>query len=311
MKLSIVTTLYQSSPHVNEFYQRITAEAQKITKDYEIIFVDDGSSDDSLQKAIALYQQDSKVKVIELSRNFGHHKAIMTGLSHAKGEFVFLIDSDLEEEPELLEKFWTELHNDKETDVVYGVQELRKGGWFERWSGQWFYTIFNFLSYTKIPENMTTIRLMKKKYVLELLRYKEVEFHFGGVMMDCGFRQKPVTIKKHFTSMTTYDFNKKVKLAAASVVSFSNMPLISIFNFGLLVTFFSIIYIGKIIVGKFFFGIAVKGWTSIMVSIWFFGGVTILFMGIIGIYISKIFLEVKNRPYTVVKAVYQHNPDIY
>lgn len=132
MKLSIVTTLYKSSEYIDDFYQRISIEAYKITNDYEIIFVDDGSPDESLQKAIGLYQNDSKVKVIELSRNFGHHKAIMTGLSHAVGDYVFLIDSDLEEEPELLGRFWKELHKAEEIDVVYGVQETRKGGRFEK-----------------------------------------------------------------------------------------------------------------------------------------------------------------------------------
>ena len=128
MKLSIVTTLYKSSPYIDEFYVRISKEAQKITNDYEIIFVDDGSPDDSLLKVVALYERDSRVKVVELSRNFGHHKAIMTGLSCAKGDFVFLIDSDLEEAPELLGSFWNELQKEDDLDVVYGVQEKRKGG---------------------------------------------------------------------------------------------------------------------------------------------------------------------------------------
>lgn len=120
MKLSIVTTLYKSSPYVDEFYERISKEAQKITDNYEIIFVDDGSPDDSLQKCITLHQQDKKVTVIELSRNFGHHKAIMIGLSHTQGFFVFLIDVGLEEEPELLGRFWQELQNDEGLDLVYG-----------------------------------------------------------------------------------------------------------------------------------------------------------------------------------------------
>ena len=175
MKLSIVTTLYKSSPYIDEFYARISKEAQKITDDYEIIFVDDGSPDDSLQKAVALYEKDSKVKVIELSRNFGHHKAIMTGLSHAKGEFVFLIDSDLEEEPELLGKFWEELHKEKELDVVFGVQESRKGGWFEKWSGEMFYKVFNYFSGVKIPKNFLTVRLMKQNYVKNLTSFQEKE----------------------------------------------------------------------------------------------------------------------------------------
>ena len=143
MKLSIVTTLYKSSEYVEEFYKRITKEAKKITDDYEIIFVDDGSPDDSLKKCVSLHKQDQKIKVIELSRNFGHHKAIMTGLSYAKGDFVFLIDSDLEEDPEFLEIFWEELQSGEDLDVVYGLQKSRKGGWFEKFSGGLFYKVFN------------------------------------------------------------------------------------------------------------------------------------------------------------------------
>ena len=166
MKLSIVTTLCYSPDYVNEFYERVSKEAKKITDDYEIIFVDDGSSDDSLQKAVALYEKDIKVKVIELSRNFGHHKAIMTGLSYAQGDFVFLIDSDLEEEPELLGKFWAEMQKDDTVDVVYGVQKKRKGGWFERWSGEIYYKIVNKLGNMTIPKNIITARLMKKTMLM-------------------------------------------------------------------------------------------------------------------------------------------------
>ena len=152
MKLSIVTTLYKSSKYVDEFYERISKEAQKITNDYELIFVDDGSPDDSLEKAITLYQKNEKVRIIELSRNFGHHKAIMTGLSHAQGDFVFLIDVDLEERPELLSEFWHELQNDEGLDLVYGVQEKRKGRLFERVSGYFYYKLINHLSDIKFLE---------------------------------------------------------------------------------------------------------------------------------------------------------------
>lgn len=159
MRLSIVTTLYKSSQYVDAFYKRISKEAKKVTEDYEIIFVDDGSPDDSLKKCVFLYEKDKKVKVIELSRNFGHHKAIMTGLSYAKGDFVFLIDSDLEEEPELLGKFWKELQSEEDLDVVYGVQEARKGNWFEQWSGDLFYKAFNTISHVNVPKNLITCRL--------------------------------------------------------------------------------------------------------------------------------------------------------
>lgn len=304
MKLSIVTTLYKSSPYIDEFYARISKEAQKITDDYEIIFVDDGSPDDSLQKAVALYEKDSKVKVIELSRNFGHHKAIMTGLSHAKGEFVFLIDSDLEEEPELLGKFWEELHKEKELDVVYGVQESRKGGWFEKWSGEAFYKVYNFISGTKIPRNLSTCRLMKKKYCDSLCRFNERELFLGGIFFLTGFRQKSYIIKKLSHSPTTYSLKLKLNMFLNSLTSFSNFPLKIVFYTGLLISSVSFIFIVWIIFRKLFFDISLQGWSSLIVSVWFLGGIILISLGIIGMYISKIFIETKNRPYSIIKEYY-------
>jgi putative glycosyltransferase len=306
MKLSIVTTLYYSSKYIDDFYKRVSKEAQKITNDYEIIFVDDGSPDDSLEKAIALYKQDSRVKVIELSRNFGHHKAIMTGLSHAKGEYIFLIDSDLEEEPELLSRFWQELQSSENIDVVYGVQESRKGGWFERWSGEIFYKIYNFLNSINIPNNMITARLMTKKYVEQLIRHKEIEVCFGCILMNTGFKQKEIIVKKHNFSPTTYTFRRKVALMMTSVISFSSKPLVLVFNLGLLITILSIFYILKLLFDKLVNNIMIEGWTSVMVSVWFFGGLIMLSIGIVGIYLSKIFIETKNRPYTVIRNIFNH-----
>src|SRR3954467_2021177 len=145
MDLSIVTTLYRSALHLEEFHRRVRAPAEKITSDYEIIFVNDGSPDNSLGIALSIYERDDRVRVIDLSRNFGHHKAMMTGLTHARGDLVFLIDSDLEEDPELLASFG-EAMSQTGADVVYGVQRGRRGGLVERWSGRLFFTIFNWLS---------------------------------------------------------------------------------------------------------------------------------------------------------------------
>lgn len=142
MKLSIVSTLYQSSPYIDEFIRRVSVCAQQITEAYEIILVNDGSPDDSLHKALIAQRQDTHLKIVDLSRNFGHHEAGMAGLEQAQGEFVFLIDSDLEENPELLLQFWSELTRRPDVDVIYGIQEQRKGGWFEQFSGYLFYIIF-------------------------------------------------------------------------------------------------------------------------------------------------------------------------
>jgi putative glycosyltransferase len=304
MKLSIVTTLFYSSEYINEFYERITNECQKITDDYEIIFVDDGSPDDSLQNVIKLYKKDSKVKIIELSKNFGHHKAMMTGLIHAKGDFIFLIDVDLEEEPELLGKFWKKLQSLDNIDVIYSVQKERKGGWFERWSGTCFWQIINLLSSTEIPKNMSTARLMTSQYNQELIKYQERELFIGGVWADVGFRQQEYPIKKKSHSKSTYNLKKKISLFINSITSFSSKPLVYIFNMGLIITLISFIFILKLVFNKLFYDIDFEGWTSLIVSIWFFGGVIILLIGIIGIYLSKIFIETKNRPYTIIRKLY-------
>jgi len=304
MRLSIVTSLYKSSMYINEFYERISIEVKKITNDYEIIFVDDGSPDDSLQKCITLHRQDKKVTVIELSRNFGHHKALMTGLSHAQGDFVFVIDVDLEEKPELLGKFWQELQNDEDLDAVYGVQKKRKGAFFERISGGLFWKLINNLSTIEIPKNIVTARLVTKAYNDALIKYQESELFIGGVWADAGFRQKPILINKSSTSETTYTLKKKISLAVTSITSFSSKPLVYIFNIGLFTTFVSLLFILKLLFNKLFYGVAIEGWTSLIVSVWFFGGLIILMLGIIGIYLSKIFIETKNRPYTIVRKYY-------
>ena len=303
MKLSIVTTLYKSSPYIDEFYARISREAQNITDDYEIIFVDDGSPDDSLSKAVALYEKDSKVKVIELSRNFGHHKAIMTGLSHAKGEFIFLIDSDLEEDPELLGKFWEELHKEKDIDVVFGVQESRKGRWFEKATGSLFWKVFNKLSDIRISENPLTIRIMNKKFIENLIKFKERELFLAGIFELVGFNQRSIIVYKKSKQCTTYSLFHKLKLLNNAVVSFSSFPLYLSFYIGLLVVSFSFVYALYLVLNKILFNLATSGWTSLMVSIWFLNGVLLISIGILGLYVSKIFQEIKNRP-IVEKNVY-------
>jgi putative glycosyltransferase len=308
MKLSIVTTLYQSSEYIEEFYNRITKEANKITNNYEVIFVDDGSPDDSLQKAISLHNKDDKVRILELSRNFGHHKAIITGLSHTQGDFIFLIDCDLEEKPELLESFWQVLQNDKEVDVVYGVQGKRKGDWFERLSGKLYYKIFNLLADDgKTPQNFLTIRLMKKSYVDQIQLFNEKDFFFAHICELTGFNQRAMTVEKHNTSPSTYTFFRKYNLLINSIFTFSVKPLYFIFYFGIFVTLVSFSFAANLIIKKLYFNIDVEGWTSIVASIWMIGGILTCFLGIVSIYISKIFIETKNRPFSIIKKSYGIN----
>jgi putative glycosyltransferase len=304
MKLSIVATLYQSAPYINEFYERASASAKRLVgDDYEIVLVNDGSPDNSLDVAIRLTNQDSHAVVVDLSRNFGHHKAMMTGLAHSKGELVFLIDSDLEEEPEWLESFALQMKQEH-CDVVYGVQESRKGNWFERWSGQWFYSFFKALTGLALPENVVTTRLMTRPYVDALLCHQEREVFMAGLWYITGFDQRPQVIKKHSTSETTYTFRRKLSLLVNSVTSFSNAPLVSIFYVGVAISLFALAYITYLFMHWLLLAKPLSGWTSVMASIWLIGGMVISFIGIVGIYLSKIFSETKQRPYTIVRKIY-------
>lgn len=309
MKLSIVATLYQSASYIEEFHSRVSAAAMKHAgDDYEIVLVNDGSPDNSLDIAISLTERDHHVVLVDLSRNFGHHKAMMTGLSHSKGEKVFLIDTDLEEDPEYLLSFAEQLKK-KACDVVYGVQEQRKGGWFERWSGRWFYRFFQALTGMALPENVVTARLMTRRYVDSLLRHEEREVFIAGLWHITGFDQQPQIVKKSNTSQTTYTFRKKMSVLVNSVTSFSNAPLVGIFYIGIAISFFAVLYIAYLTMHWMFLAKPMSGWTSVMASIWLLGGMIISFIGVVGIYLSKIFSESKQRPYTIVRQIYAQQRD--
>ena len=297
MKLSIVTTLYYSQPHINEFYQRATDAAQALTPDYELIFVNDGSPDDSLNMAVKLCKLDGRVRLVDLSRNFGHHTALMTGLRYAAGDLVFVVDCDLEEPPELLSVYYEKMREES-CDLVVGVQEKRKGRGFERISGNLFYRAFNSLSAHPIPENVLISRLMTREYVQSLVSHRERELFFAGLCALTGYSQKTVTVKKEHKGKTTYSFWKKLSQTVNAVVSFSNRPLYFIFVLGIFIFFLSGAYISYLIVMKLFFSMLV-GFASIIASIWGIGGIMLMCTGIIGIYIGKIFSEVKQRPVIV------------
>ena len=305
VKLSVVATLYKSAPHIEEFYQRATAVARTLAgDDYEIVLVNDGSPDESLDRAVRLSKLDGRIAVIDLSRNFGHHKAMMTGLEHALGEQVFLIDSDLEEEPEWLVPFAEHMARDG-CDVVYGVQEQRRGGFVERWTGRLFYRLFRLLTGLNLPNNIVVARLMTRRYVDALLQHRETELFMAGLWLITGFEQRPHQVRKHVSSETTYTLSRKIAQLVNSITSFSSVPLMGIFIVGCAISFISAISAGYLAINWLFLARPPSGYTSLMVSIWLLSGLIVAFLGVIGIYLSKIFSETKRRPYTIVRAIYR------
>ncbi len=304
MTLSVVTTMYHSRNYLHEFYNRTLTAIRELNLSYEIIFVDDGSPDDSLTVALEIQQLDEHVKVVQLSKNFGHQRAIMTGLQHSSGDHVFLIDCDLEEDPKLLVTFWKELHSNNELDVVYGVQQKRKGEWFERVSGRMFYKLVSVLSSIHYPADTLTARVMTRRYVEAIKNFTETELDLWGVFVLVGFNQLPVVATKGYKGSSTFTFRKKLRRSVEIITSLSHRPLYITFFLGLASFIFAIINISIIIYKKYFLVVEVEGWASILASVWLVGGMILLMLGIFGIYLSKMFLEIKNRPLTIVKNVF-------
>ena len=304
MRLSVVTTLYQSASTINEFYRRALAAAESIAQDIELVIVNDGSPDNSLDLALALHRADPRVVVVDLARNFGHHKAMMTGLAHATGDLVFLIDSDLEEEPEILTRFF-ERFAQGDCDVVYGVQETRRGGLVERATGAMFFSLIDALSDQSIPRNNVVARLMTRDYVRALVRHRDREFMISHLCQLTGFRQVALTIRKLSLSPTTYSFGMRVEMAVRYLTTTSTKLLYFILYGGIAIFALSLLAIAYYITRYLLSGIGVDGFTSLIVSIWFFGGLTTLILGVLGIYIANILSETKRRPYTVVRQVHR------
>jgi putative glycosyltransferase len=307
MKISVVTTLYRSKIFLDQFITQIQNALNQIQCiDYELIFVNDGSPDDSLLHLVERKKEIPQIKLIDLSRNFGHHYAIQVGLGYASGELIFLIDNDLEVSPSILESFYCEMINDQALDVVYGYQKFRKGNFIEKFTGDLFWILINKLSDTKIPHNILTERLMTKQYVDSLLRLQDSNVFLGGMMHWVGFNQKGLPVEKgQRTGASTYSLKKRAELMLQAITSFSGKPLEWLFYFGFTISFCSFLFIVYLGLQKIIYQDEVQlGWTSIIAINVLILGVISTFLGIMGVYIYKIFRQVQARPNSIIKKIY-------
>ena len=308
MTLSVVTTLYKSKPFLETFLKEIIANIQIIKiNDFELVFVNDGSPDDSVEYLLERKKEIPEIKIIDLSRNFGHHYAIQAGLNFASGEYVFLIDNDLETPPSVLVDYYNEIIIDKNLDVVYGYQEARKGNFIEKKSGSVFWVLINKLSDTKIPHNILTERLMTKQYVNELLRLQDANLFMGGMMYWVGFNQKGIPVKKgQRDGASTYSIKRRAELMLQAITSFSGKPLEWLFYIGISISFFSFLFLIYLATQKIIHQDEVQlGWTSIVAINVLILGIISTFLGLIGIYIYKIFRQVQGRPNVIIKKIYE------
>lgn len=306
-ELSIVTTIFKSERYLPEFLELAKEALARLgCQSYEFVFVLDGISDDSKTLLLDRQKTTPRLKIVELSRNFGHHPAMSAGLSLATGDSVFLIDCDLEVSPLVLVEFATLLRNSG-ADVVYGVQEVRKGAFIERTMGGLFWKAFNYLSDTQVPLNTVTERLMTRGYVDALLTVGDRNVFLAGMMHWIGYKQIPCTVKKgQRKEKSTYTFKKRFNLLVEAITSFSEKPLRLLFYLGVLVLAGTFLIASAFIIRKLLYPETVlMGFTSVIVVLLFGVGMILSALGLVGIYISKVFNQVKNRPLYVVKKIYK------
>ena len=302
--ISVLTTMFGVEPYVDEFYRRTRVALEKVSDDYEIVFVDDGSPDNSKQRVLKLIEEDPKVRLIELSRNFGQHKAIMAGLAHVRGDRVFLIDADLEEDPALLEEFHTIMEESDEVDLVYGYMEKRPGPIFARLSGAVFYRLMNLMSDLPIPKNPMAARLMTRSYVDALLQFRESHVWLAGIMALSGYKQIGVPCEKTHKGSSSYTLSRKITLALDALISFTNKPLTFVAGSGILMS------VASLAISVYLFSRAlssdaeIAGWMLVLASVWFLGGLILSAIGLVGFYVGRIFLQVKQRPNAIVRKIY-------
>lgn len=297
--------MYNESDNIDIFYNRTIKVLEELGETFEIVCVNDGSKDNTLEKLLELHKKDPRVKVVGLSRNFGKEIALSAGIDYANGEAVIPIDADLQDPPELIPQLvakWREGY-----DVVYATRTKREGEtWLKKWTAHMFYRVIGKLTRFNIPKDTGDFRLMDRKVVDAIKKLREQHRFMKGLFSWVGFKQVslPYCREPRFAGKTKFNYWKLWNFALEGITSFSFAPLQFATYFGLIVSFTAFIYGLYIIAKTLIFGNPVPGYPSIMVVMLFLGGVQLLTLGIIGEYIGRIYNESKRRPlYFVREAV--------
>jgi len=302
--ISIIIPVLNEQNVLRELYNRVTQVLKEPAMPYELIFVNDGSTDESEEILEELRKQDPCVKIIELSRNFGHQLAIMAGLDYASGDAVITMDADLQHCPELIRAMIEQWNQGSE--VVYTCREpSQKTGILKRLTSRFFYALFNRLSAVQIPQGTADFRLLDKKVVEALRQFPERTLFIRGLVRWMGYRQKAInyTADPRFAGESKYSFLKMLRLAIDGITSFSSIPLYFSMFFGIIISLCSFVYGTIVIYVRLFTNRAAQGTSSILAAILFLGGIILITLGILGLYLGRIYDEVKSRPRYLVKKV--------
>lgn len=304
MILSIISPIYRAENIVEQLVFEIEKEISVLNIEYEIILVDDRSPDQSWKKMTELAQKNKRLKIIRLSRNFGQHPAILAGLNHAQGTWVVVMDCDLQDQPkEIIPLYKKALEG---YEVVLARRLNREDHFLKKLSSKIFSKVYSFFTDTKYDNEIANFGIYHQKVIQSVLKISDYIKFFPLFVNFVGFNSTSIVVEHapRISGKTTYSFSKLVSLAFNTIISFSNKPLKLFVKFGMMISFISFCVGSYYIYQALHNEIAVLGFTSIIVSIWFLSGIIITTIGVTGIYVGKIFDQSKNRPVYIIDEIH-------
>lgn len=304
MQLSIVIPVYQAADIIPELLRRLKLSLLQITEDYELILIEDGSTDNSWQVIEASARENDKIKAIKLSRNFGQHYAITAGIDICAGDWIIVMDCDLQDRPEEIPSLYNKALEG--FDIVYAQRVNRQDSFLKKSLSGMFYKVYSFLAGIKYNGHVANFGIYSKKVISVLKTMREPMRAFAPMVRWVGFNKAFIKVQhgERLSGKSTYSINKIFNLAADIILAYSDKPLRIIIRIGFIISLVSFLIAVYYLVLYFTGRILVPGYVSIILSIWFLGGLIILNLGVIGLYISKIFAGIKDRPlYIIDKSI--------
>lgn len=300
VRISVIVPLYKCKSYLAELNRRLAITLGCITDDFEVVYINDGSPEQDWKEVHYWASQDPRVKGIDLSRNFGQHYAITAGLEAASGEWIVVMDGDLQDRPEEIERLFSKAREGY--DIVLAVRSERQDSWVKKMSSRLFYSVFSFLTDTEQDASIANFGIYHRKVIKAILSMNDSIRYFPTMVQWTGFRRLklPVEHAKRENGKSSYNWRSLFKLALNNIVAFSDKPLRLTVAFGFFLTAASLLF-GIVVLGRYLIGeIVVPGYASIVISIWFLGGLIIAILGTVGIYVGKVFERVKDRPVYII-----------